>query len=143
MYPHKKKKPRKIFSFRAFLVVLPRFELRQTEPKTVVLPLHHRTNSLCFLLKSGAKIEICKQTSKYFVHFFIFYRVNRALLLCNQQIIVLFTALNKQIFLVKQVGSRNYLIKGRQLLLIQRNATALNQLTHFTFRRKYGRIINE
>ena len=23
-----------------------------------------------FLLKSGAKIEVCKQTSKYFVHFF-------------------------------------------------------------------------
>ena len=25
------------------MVVLPRFELRQTEPKTVVLPLHHIT----------------------------------------------------------------------------------------------------
>ena len=25
-------------------VVPPRFELRQTEPKTVVLPLHHGTN---------------------------------------------------------------------------------------------------
>jgi len=79
---------------------------------------------MCFLLKSGAKIEVCKQTSKYFVHFFIFYRMNHALLLCNQQIIVLFAALNKQIFLVEQVSSRNYLIKGCQLLLIQRNATA-------------------
>src|SRR5699024_9764003 len=26
---------------------------------------------MCFLLKSGAKIEVCKQTSKYFIHFFI------------------------------------------------------------------------
>jgi len=68
---------------------------------------------MCFLLKSGAKIEVCKQTSKYFVHFFTFYRVNRALLLCNQQKIVLFTALNKQIFFIEQVSSCDYLIKGR------------------------------
>ena len=98
----------------------------------------NRTKTCC-----AAKIEVCKQTSKYFVHFFTFYRVNRALLLCNQQIIVLFTALNKQIFLIKQVGCRNYLVKSRQLFFIQRNASALNQLTHFTFRSKYSRIINE
>ena len=47
------KKPR-IYFIRGFytilqkVVVLPRFELRQTEPKTVVLPLHHRTNISAF-----------------------------------------------------------------------------------------------
>ena len=46
------KKPR-IYFIRGFytilqkVVVLPRFELRQTEPKTVVLPLHHRTKFRC------------------------------------------------------------------------------------------------
>ncbi len=68
---------------------------------------------MCFLLKSGAKIEVCKQTSKYFVHFFTLHLANRVLLLRNQQIIVLFTTLNKQIFLVEQVSSCNYLVKCR------------------------------
>ena len=38
------KKPQLIMRWGLKEVVLPRFELRQTEPKTVVLPLHHRTN---------------------------------------------------------------------------------------------------
>ena len=39
-----------------FFVVLPGFEPGQTEPKPVVLPLHHRTILRCSLLKSDAKI---------------------------------------------------------------------------------------
>ena len=39
-----------------FIVVLPGFEPGQTEPKPVVLPLHHRTILMCSLLKSDAKI---------------------------------------------------------------------------------------
>ena len=45
-------------------VVRPGFEPRQTEPKTVVLPLYYRTMSLKsqrlrFFLFDDAKIEIC------------------------------------------------------------------------------------
>lgn len=36
-------------------VVPPRFELRQTEPKTVVLPLHHRTNYFVLSVKKRCK----------------------------------------------------------------------------------------
>ena len=39
-----------------FFVVLPGFEPGQTEPKPVVLPLHHRTILMRPLLKSDAKI---------------------------------------------------------------------------------------
>ena len=79
-----------------------------------------------FLLKSGAKIEVCKpQTSKYFDYFFTLpkhhlqYFALEYRYFAISQIIVLLTALNKQIFFVKQVGSRNYLVKGIQFLFIQ------------------------
>ena len=44
-------------SFNLEFVVLPGFEPRQTEPKPVVLPLHHRTILFASFRKSGAKIE--------------------------------------------------------------------------------------
>ena len=43
----------------------PAFEPGQTEPKPVVLPLHHSPNFRCFLLKSGAKIWLSAIRSKY------------------------------------------------------------------------------
>lgn len=43
-----KEKAPKDVSFRAFFVGLPRFELGQTEPKPVVLPLHHSPNLCAF-----------------------------------------------------------------------------------------------
>ena len=52
-----KKRYIKCISF--LLVVLPGFEPRLTEPKPVVLPLHHRTIAICFLFKSVAKIRSC------------------------------------------------------------------------------------
>lgn len=67
------KNPREENSFRGFYWVgLPGFEPRQTEPKPVVLPLHHSPNLLRFLLKSGAKIGLCFQTSKLCTIFFLF-----------------------------------------------------------------------
>ena len=60
-------------------VGLPRFELGQTEPKSVVLPLHHSPNTR-FLLKSGAKVadslESCKFLGVFFrhpLHYLCFY----------------------------------------------------------------------
>ena len=46
-------------------VGLPGFEPGQTEPKPVVLPLHHSPNFRRFLLKSGAKIWLSAIRSKY------------------------------------------------------------------------------
>ena len=45
------------------LVVLPGFEPRQTEPKTVVLPLHHKT---IVVPKRGApRLKRCKVTYNF------------------------------------------------------------------------------
>ena len=52
-----------------FFVVLPGFEPGQTEPKPVVLPLHHRTILMCSLLKSGAKVRYSVENDKRFCHF--------------------------------------------------------------------------
>ena len=49
-----------------FFVVLPGFEPGQTEPKPVVLPLHHRTILICSLLKSSAKIVQFVVKAKFF-----------------------------------------------------------------------------
>ena len=43
-------------------VVPPGFEPRQTEPKSVVLPLHHGTITLC--IKASAKLEIILKTEE-------------------------------------------------------------------------------
>ena len=53
-------------SFNLEFVVLPGFEPGQTEPKPVVLPLHHRTILICSLLKSGAKIWVFGVIAKFF-----------------------------------------------------------------------------
>ena len=46
-------------------VGLPGFEPGKTEPKPVVLPLHHSPIIKCFLLKSGAKVvQSCELTKK-------------------------------------------------------------------------------
>ena len=50
-----------------FFVVVPRgFEPRQTEPKPVVLPLHHRTILCAFFWKSCAKISPFGGKYKFF-----------------------------------------------------------------------------
>ena len=53
------------------------------------------------------------------------------LLLGNDQVVVLLTALNEQVFFIKQVSSSNYLVESSELFLVQRNTTTLNELTHF------------
>ena len=55
------------------------------------------------------------------------------LLLGNDQVVVLLTALNEQVFFIEQVSSSNYLVKSSELFLVQRNTTTLNELTHFAF----------
>ena len=58
LYPTNNIQRKKSSICSTFFVVVPRgFEPRQTEPKPVVLPLHHRTILMCFLLKSCAKVR--------------------------------------------------------------------------------------
>ena len=52
-----------------FFVGLPGFEPRQTEPKTVVLPLHNNPILMPFL-KGSAKIGGRGCLNKFFFHFF-------------------------------------------------------------------------
>ena len=54
-------------------------------------------------------------------------------LLGNYQIIVFLSALYEQVFFIQQVGGGNFLVKCSQFFFVQRNAAALNQLTHLTF----------
>ena len=57
-----------------------------------------------FLLKSGAKIEVCPEISKYFGTFF---HIRYISYICNNQIIILLAALHQQIFVIQQVSSCN------------------------------------
>ena len=73
---YEKQKPSKLNRFGGFLALnirrkvgLPGFEPGQTEPKPVVLPLHHNPNFKCFLLKSGAKIRGYENICKFFATF--------------------------------------------------------------------------
>ena len=111
-----------------FFVVLPGFEPRQTEPKPVVLPLHHRTILMCFLLKSAAKIEVFLYPCKCLLLF----------LFCYQQEIVLLATLHEQVFVVEQVLGGNLLVEGCELLLVERYATALGHLAHLALGGEYG-----
>ena len=54
------------------------------------------------------------------------------ILLCNNQIVVLLSFLYKNIFIVQQVFGIDYLVKSRKFLLVDRNTSTLNELTHLT-----------
>ena len=62
-----------LFHFGLKTVGLPRFELGQTEPKPVVLPLHHSPiiNHYVLSLESGAKIRFSCNIFQIFSHFFL------------------------------------------------------------------------
>ena len=59
------------------------------------------------------------------------YCILSTILLCNNQIIVLLAFLNQEIFFVQKVVCGNHLVESSKLFFVQRNTTALNQLTHF------------
>ena len=59
-----------LFHFGLKTVGLPRFELGQTEPKPVVLPLHHSTIIMCFPWKAVQRYVFPAIYSKYFRTFF-------------------------------------------------------------------------
>ena len=61
-----------VISHSLFCVAKPGLEPRQTEPESVVLPLHHLAKIRCFLnvkrtasLKSGAKLLLFFETTKF------------------------------------------------------------------------------
>lgn len=63
-----------------FSVVRPGFEPRQTEPKTVVLPLHHRTNSLAGCkgnLHFYKKQEIAEKNHFFYCHTNLYNTISR------------------------------------------------------------------
>ena len=65
---------------RALLVVLPGFEPRQAEPKSDVLPLHHRTSSISNYVfhdsrKTAAKVLLFFVVDKFFLFGFVLVRV--------------------------------------------------------------------
>ena len=53
-----------------FLVELPRFELRITEPKSAVLPLHHSSIVARKRHKSNAKKSIGKILRQFYLQYF-------------------------------------------------------------------------
>ena len=91
-----------------------------TEPKPVVLPLHHRPIATF----APAKVGKIWHSAKFF----------RYELLHNKQIVVLLALLSQQILAVDKVFSRYNAVLVGQLFLVQANATTLHHLAHFTFR---------
>ena len=75
-----------------FQVVLPGFEPGQAEPKTAVLPLHHKTilSSETHRPKCVAKLILFFEFTKFLDKLF-----------CNNQIIILFTALRQDVFTIQ------------------------------------------
>ena len=65
------------------------------------------------------------------------------LLFGYNQVVILLSALHKQIFFIQKVSRSNHLVEGFQLLFIKRNAATLHQFTHLTFGGKNGCIICE
>ena len=63
-----KKAPKDIFW--GLIVGLPGFEPGQTEPKPVVLPLHHSPNFLVFSSENAAKISVFMNTFQIISDFF-------------------------------------------------------------------------
>ena len=123
----------------AFLhVVLGGFEPPQTEPKPVVLPLHHRT--IC-----GAKLLLLFKTSKFCTVFFIVLPPLPALcsvlsaglqsripLLHGDEVIVLLSALDEEVFAVDKVVGCHGTVERGEFLLVERHTTALYELAHLT-----------
>ena len=64
------KKPQEISFLRLFCVGLPRFELGQTEPKPVVLPLHHSPNFIAFFRNAWQRYYLFTLSSKFYMSFF-------------------------------------------------------------------------
>ena len=73
--------------------------------------------------------------------------MNHALLLCNQQIIVLFAALNKQIFLVEQVSScllytsQTIEVPARHNMMEIRLRPNVNELDEVVVQVAYGTVL--
>ena len=61
-----------------------------TEPKPVVLPLHHGP----ILSNFGAKVVVFCSTTKFFSIFFLFY---------GEKIVILLSALHQKVFSVNQI----------------------------------------
>ena len=77
---------------RFFLVGLPRFELGQTEPKPVVLPLHH--SPILIPLSFGKRCKDKHIFGNNQIYLQLFSKIY-FILFHNDQIIVLLTALNQ------------------------------------------------
>ena len=91
------------------------FEPGMTEPKPVVLPLHHRPIAAA---KVRNYFEVPKFCSQILLH--------------DQQVVVLLALLGEQILAVDEILSRDDTVLISELLLVQTDATALYHLAHLT-----------
>ena len=105
------------------------FEPGMTEPKPVVLPLHHRPKK-CDSFEIGCKgRENLAYRQIFPYHFSI---LTSHFSFYNEQIVVLLTLLGQQILAIDEVlGSDGTVLIG-QLLLIQADTATLHHFTHLT-----------
>lgn len=116
-----KKQPHQVIAF--FSVVLRGFEPRQAEPKTAVLPLHHKT---ILTDKTHRLICECKFTSKKRI-VQIFRR-----LFCNYQVIIFLSSLCKYVFAIEKMLCAYHSVGIGKLLFVDRHAAALRELSHLS-----------
>ena len=101
-----------------FLVGRLGFEPGMTEPKPVVLPLHHRPMHPY----AGAKVVKNWQSAKFLTTLLLFY---------YQQVVILLALLSQKILAVDQIFGCDSTILIGNLLFVQRYTSALNHLAHF------------
>ena len=109
----------------AICVVVRGFEPRQTEPKPVVLPLHHTTIRCMTLprceVKAVAKVSLFFETTKCFLF-----------LLHADEEIVLLALLCQDVFACYEViGCERTVLVG-EFLLVDRDTASLHHLAHLT-----------
>ena len=143
-----------------WVVGLPRFELGQTEPKPVVLPLHHspiqgfrrgvflwiphRVFLSIVAAKLGRSGGICKFFAAFFAAYFssglveiaqenTMHGVGMQLRPCSagrDEVVVLLASLHQQVAAVEQVAGFDGPVEGGDPLLVERHAAALYELAH-------------
>ena len=96
------------------------FEPGMTEPKPVVLPLHHRPMHPY----AGAKVVKIWQSAKFFT----------TLLLFNyQQVVILLAFLGQNILAVNQIFGRNSAVLIGNFFFVQTDTAPLYHLAHLAF----------
>ena len=86
-------------------------------------------NTATYQMIDNVTFEQIKRAAEYLSTALFFYKIG--FLLRNNKIVVLLTALNKQVLFIQQICSSDNLVESSELFLVKRNTTTLNELTHF------------